>query len=293
MVRREACHPCPHRPQSDADTRRRQRWLSLLAKAPAARLEALWQGLGPAPAYTVLRRPEIGLVMVQGRISGSGAAFCAGEMTATRDRHPAGKRRDRHRLCRRPRTAPGRDRGRDRRARPAPRVARHPGDPDRGAARRRSRGATSPDGSPRRRHQGRFLHRGAGGRDMNQPVTVARPGPRRSRPRRAAPVPRRARCLRPSRPHREPAGCSRRPGRAQPGDRGLSPDPGRSRHAALAGAGIRPCRRCATSCASIPARRSWPSAAEAVFAVLAHDSRHRSTASPSAPTPIPTARPPW
>ena len=41
-------------------------------------------GLGPVPAYSVLRRPEIGLVMVQGRISGSGAAFCAGEMTATR-----------------------------------------------------------------------------------------------------------------------------------------------------------------------------------------------------------------
>ena len=71
-------------PQSDANARRRQRWLSLLAKAPAARLEALWQSLGTAPAYTVLRRPEIGLVMVQGRISGSGAAFCVGEMTATR-----------------------------------------------------------------------------------------------------------------------------------------------------------------------------------------------------------------
>jgi alpha-D-ribose 1-methylphosphonate 5-triphosphate synthase subunit PhnG len=70
--------------QSDAETRRRQRWLSLLAKAPAARLETLWQSLGPVPAYTVLRRPEIGLVMVHGRISGSGAAFCAGEMTATR-----------------------------------------------------------------------------------------------------------------------------------------------------------------------------------------------------------------
>jgi alpha-D-ribose 1-methylphosphonate 5-triphosphate synthase subunit PhnG len=69
---------------SDADSRRRQRWLSLLAKAPPARLENLWQGLGPVPAYNVLRRPEIGLVMVQGRISGSGAAFCAGEMTATR-----------------------------------------------------------------------------------------------------------------------------------------------------------------------------------------------------------------
>jgi alpha-D-ribose 1-methylphosphonate 5-triphosphate synthase subunit PhnG len=63
---------------------RRQRWLSLLAKAPSTRLEALWSGIGPVPDYTMLRRPEIGLVMVKGRISGSGAPFCAGEMTVTR-----------------------------------------------------------------------------------------------------------------------------------------------------------------------------------------------------------------
>jgi alpha-D-ribose 1-methylphosphonate 5-triphosphate synthase subunit PhnG len=63
---------------------RRQRWLSLLAKAPVARLSILWAGLGPVPGYTLLRRPETGLVMVKGRISGSGAPFSAGEMTATR-----------------------------------------------------------------------------------------------------------------------------------------------------------------------------------------------------------------
>ena len=63
---------------------RRQRWLSVLAKAPIARLAALWEGLGPIPAYALLRRPETGLVMVKGRISGSGAPFAAGEMTATR-----------------------------------------------------------------------------------------------------------------------------------------------------------------------------------------------------------------
>ena len=34
---------------------RRQRWLSVLAKAPAARLAALWEGLGPVPAYAMLR----------------------------------------------------------------------------------------------------------------------------------------------------------------------------------------------------------------------------------------------
>jgi alpha-D-ribose 1-methylphosphonate 5-triphosphate synthase subunit PhnG len=68
----------------DAAQVRRQRWLSVLAKAPADRLESLWRELGPAPAYSVLRQPEIGLVIVQGRISGSGAPFAAGEMTVTR-----------------------------------------------------------------------------------------------------------------------------------------------------------------------------------------------------------------
>ena len=70
-------------PDTDAQTRR-QRWLSLLAKAPAQRLESLWRGIGRVPAYSLLRRPEIGLVMVKGRISGSGDPFCAGEMTVTR-----------------------------------------------------------------------------------------------------------------------------------------------------------------------------------------------------------------
>jgi alpha-D-ribose 1-methylphosphonate 5-triphosphate synthase subunit PhnG len=67
---------------------RRQRWLSILAKSPPDRLAALFERLidafGPIPKHDVLRRPEIGLVMVRGRISGTGAAFCAGEMTTTR-----------------------------------------------------------------------------------------------------------------------------------------------------------------------------------------------------------------
>jgi alpha-D-ribose 1-methylphosphonate 5-triphosphate synthase subunit PhnG len=74
-----------HSTDLDAESRRRQRWLSLLAKSPCARLEALWADIqGDLPSTSPLRRPEIGLVMVQGRTSGTGAAFCAGEMTATR-----------------------------------------------------------------------------------------------------------------------------------------------------------------------------------------------------------------
>lgn len=69
---------------SSPSIERRRRWLSIIAKASGARLASLWQALGPTPAYLVLRRPEIGLVMVQGRISGTGSLFCAGEMTVTR-----------------------------------------------------------------------------------------------------------------------------------------------------------------------------------------------------------------
>ncbi len=69
---------------SDAAQQRRQRWLSVLSKAPADRVEALWEKLGSIPSYSILRQPEIGLVMLQGRISGSGAPFAAGEMTVTR-----------------------------------------------------------------------------------------------------------------------------------------------------------------------------------------------------------------
>lgn len=62
----------------------RQRWMGLLAKAPADRLAALWQAYGAAPGFTWLRAPEIGGVMVRGRTGGTGAPFNLGEMTVTR-----------------------------------------------------------------------------------------------------------------------------------------------------------------------------------------------------------------
>lgn len=59
----------------------RQDWMSLLAKAPPARLAELMPAL---PPHAFLRAPEIGAVMVQGRAGGTGAAFHLGEMTVTR-----------------------------------------------------------------------------------------------------------------------------------------------------------------------------------------------------------------
>lgn len=65
----------------------RQRWMALLAKAPAEELDESWsrlEGSPGIPAFAFLRRPEIGLTLVRGRIGGDGAAFNLGEMTLTR-----------------------------------------------------------------------------------------------------------------------------------------------------------------------------------------------------------------
>lgn len=62
----------------------RQTWMSLLAKAPAARLAALWADYAAPPAFQFLRRPEVGSAMVRGRMGGTGSSFNLGEMTVTR-----------------------------------------------------------------------------------------------------------------------------------------------------------------------------------------------------------------
>lgn len=65
----------------------RQVRLSVLAKAPAARLTTLWHGWcdhAGEPAHEVLRPPAIGTVMVRGRAGAVGAPFNLGEITVTR-----------------------------------------------------------------------------------------------------------------------------------------------------------------------------------------------------------------
>jgi alpha-D-ribose 1-methylphosphonate 5-triphosphate synthase subunit PhnG len=62
----------------------RKQWMGVLARAPAVVVDQLWQALGLAPAFQWLRPPEVGAVMVQGRMGGTGAPFNLGEMTVTR-----------------------------------------------------------------------------------------------------------------------------------------------------------------------------------------------------------------
>lgn len=61
----------------------RPEWMALLARAPQDLLDgALLQQSSAAPQW--LRKPETGLMMVQGRAGGSGERFNLGEVTVTR-----------------------------------------------------------------------------------------------------------------------------------------------------------------------------------------------------------------
>ncbi|WP_107495103.1 phosphonate C-P lyase system protein PhnG [Thalassobius sp. I31.1] len=67
------------------ENKARKAWMSLLAKAPPARLKELWDiSSFSALKAELLRAPEAGAMMVQGRMGGTGAAFNLGEMTVTR-----------------------------------------------------------------------------------------------------------------------------------------------------------------------------------------------------------------
>jgi len=62
--------------------------MAVLADASAAEIargiESLCASVGPLPAHDALRPAESGLVMVQGRVGGDGAAFNVGEATVSR-----------------------------------------------------------------------------------------------------------------------------------------------------------------------------------------------------------------
>lgn len=68
--------------QTSEETAARQIWMGLLARAETGALAALLPE--PLSPHALLRGPEIGAVMVQGRAGGTGDAFNLGEMTVTR-----------------------------------------------------------------------------------------------------------------------------------------------------------------------------------------------------------------
>jgi alpha-D-ribose 1-methylphosphonate 5-triphosphate synthase subunit PhnG len=69
---------------AEADTAARQGLMRVCAEATEGDLEAAIAELGGEPACEELRAPQSGLVMLRGRIGGSGPAFNVGEATVTR-----------------------------------------------------------------------------------------------------------------------------------------------------------------------------------------------------------------
>lgn len=67
-----------------ADAAARQRRMALLARAGGDELAAAWNGLAEKPGVEMLRGPEVGLVMLRGRIGGTGGAFNVGEAAVSR-----------------------------------------------------------------------------------------------------------------------------------------------------------------------------------------------------------------
>ena len=65
------------------ETQDRQAWMGLLAKAPKGRIADLL-GDRKTKDFEWLRKPEVGSVMIRGRMGGTGSAFNMGEMTVTR-----------------------------------------------------------------------------------------------------------------------------------------------------------------------------------------------------------------
>jgi len=70
--------------QAGNGAEQRRRAARVLAGAATAELDACWAAWPEPPAVDWLRSPEPGLVMVQGRIGGTGDRFNLGEATVTR-----------------------------------------------------------------------------------------------------------------------------------------------------------------------------------------------------------------
>src|SRR5690606_36505475 len=62
----------------------RRRWRAALATALPRDLVGAREELKDRPAFTALRKAETGLVLVRGRMGGTGNPFNVGEMTVTR-----------------------------------------------------------------------------------------------------------------------------------------------------------------------------------------------------------------
>lgn len=67
-----------------AEISARRDWLAVLARASTGALEACYLQAAPWPAVERVRVPEVGMVMLRGRVGGTGEPFNLGEASLTR-----------------------------------------------------------------------------------------------------------------------------------------------------------------------------------------------------------------
>ena len=66
------------------DKTARQRWMGILARATGDEIAGLLASIEPQPSYELIKRPETGTLMLEGRAGGAGQRFNMGEATMTR-----------------------------------------------------------------------------------------------------------------------------------------------------------------------------------------------------------------
>ena len=68
----------------DTGQNRRKQVMSILASAEPESLSSAMDAFGGCPRHETIRAPETGLIMVRGRMGGTGTPFNLGEVTITR-----------------------------------------------------------------------------------------------------------------------------------------------------------------------------------------------------------------
>jgi len=80
----DATTASPHHEKPDERLDERKWWMGVLARAAAQEFSALHSFIPPKESYRVIKKPEIGTVMVEARAGGAGRRFNFGEASVTR-----------------------------------------------------------------------------------------------------------------------------------------------------------------------------------------------------------------
>ena len=84
MTLTDATAASPHHEKPTENLDERKWWMSVLARAAAQEFYALHSFIPPKETYRIIKKPEIGTVMVEARAGGAGRRFNFGEASVTR-----------------------------------------------------------------------------------------------------------------------------------------------------------------------------------------------------------------